>query len=733
MDMPKPLIFVNPLSPSLQKLREVINETSQEDGIEIYECEDLNEANQLIQTVGASITLISHPKLCSTLLQINRRAIKKLKSKVLLLSPKDLPRNTIQKFQKIGLTEFLCEPVVPKSLVYKVKFLIKSLPAMKMEEEKEEKNIQKVESLIQDIEEKDESENTQVKSLLLTEDISEQDSSKGTQSTELQISPGSNNEGIDSNEGNLLFDIDEVSKDDGGKTDLDIEPGKNDLKKGNFNLDIESGSSDNNPDSSLNLDIDEQALPSQKGNNLNIDEDPAKILESSQGLNIEESNKKEDSSNEFDLNIDESNNNVGSVSKGFSLDDNQDISSLDEELDSFIDEAELEDSDEPLLSDEIENESLQSEKDLDIEGSDRSLDVGSQAELDLVDSNLQSQSDEDFESTNDNSLLSSDQDNLNVEQSSQSLDEDKNKDLNIDEEDSKSLKGFEEDDDISKLTDSESLNIAESGSQTEINENDSLDIDSTSSSDDDKNELDISPNSEKMMNQSNQDENDLDSYEKLDSLDDSLKLDDKESSSDSDLNIEDENKKLETSDELGGLVDEDKNKDEVNSDLDIDLDKSLDSKNVDVNIESGEKLTDKKVEIEVDETKDEYYNNASSFNFNEKKEKEKKEVEADWEGLITKKDQTYDNFSTNKKGENQTIALNRRDSGEQTIDYGKIHKEFTDGKYIENKTDEDDDKKDKKKNKEEDEEIDKPVIPPDSKGLEYLITLLKLYEDPEVE
>ena len=43
-----------------------------------------------------------------------------------------------------------------------------------------------------------------------------------------------------------------------------------------------------------------------------------------------------------------------------------------------------------------------------------------------------------------------------------------------------------------------------------------------------------------MMNQSNQDENDLDSYEKIDSLDDSLKLDDKESSSDSDLNIEDD-------------------------------------------------------------------------------------------------------------------------------------------------------------------------------------------------
>ena len=47
-----------------------------------------------------------------------------------------------------------------------------------------------------------------------------------------------------------------------------------------------------NPDSSLNLDIDEQALSSQKGNNLNIDDGDSKLLESSQGLNIEESNKK---------------------------------------------------------------------------------------------------------------------------------------------------------------------------------------------------------------------------------------------------------------------------------------------------------------------------------------------------------------------------------------------------------------------------------------------------------
>ena len=292
---------------------------------------------------------------------------------------------------------------------------------------------------------------------------------------------------------------------------------------------------------------------------------------------------------------------------------------------------------------------------------------------------------------------------------------------------------MDEDDDISKLSDSEGLNIAEGGSHESLSSDNDLEIDSNNRSDEDKDKLDISPSSDQMTNQSLQDESELGSYEKLDSQDDALKLDDKEDASDSDLNIEDEDNKLETSDELDGLVDDGKNKENVTTDLDMDSAKSLENKNIDVNIESGEKLVDKNVEIDVEETKDEYYNNASSFNFKEKKNKEKKEIEADWEGLITKKDNNYDNFSTAKKEGNQTISLNRRDSGEQTIDYGKIHKEFTEGKSGNKKEEEDSDEEDQKENKKEDEDSDKPVIPPDSRGLEYIINLLKLYEDPEVD
>ena len=731
MDMPKPLIFVNPLSPSLEKLREVINETSQEDGIEIYECEDLNEANQLIQTVGASITLISHPKLCSTLLQINRRAIKRLKSKVLLLSPKDLPRNTIQKFQKIGLTEFLCEPVVPKSLVYKVKFLIKSLPAMKMEEEKEEKNIQKVESLIHDKEEKDESETTQVKSLLLTEDINENDSNKGTQQTDLQLSPSSTDDNTASSDGNLLFDLDEASKDSEKKGNLDIEPSTSDLKKGNFNLDIESGSSEDNLDPNLDLDIENQGISNKKGNSLNFDEDGPKVLESSKGLNLEESSQTGEPSNELGLNIEESDSGIGSQSKGFSLDDTQDISSLDKELDNFIDEAELEDPDEPLENNEFGNENLQSEKSLDIEDSDNSLDNNFSNDLGIVDSHLNPQANEDFESENENSLLSSDQDDFNLEDSSENPEE-STKELSIDGQDSQSLKGLEEEDEISKLKDSEGINLAEGGAQESLSDKDDLDLESGSTTDGDTDNLDLNPNSDQMNQQSMQDENELGAYETLDSENSSLKIDDQEATSDSDLNIEDDEKKLDSSEELDGLIDESQNKDDISSELDLESENSLENKNIEVNIESGERIVDKNVEIEVDEKKDEYYNNASSFNFNEKKEKERKEIEADWEGLVTKKDNTYDNFSSNKKDGEQTISLNRRDAGEQTIDYGKIHKEFTEGKYEEKVEEEDSNREDKKNKKEEDEDSDKPVIPPDSKGLEYIINLLKLYEDPEV-
>jgi len=89
----KPLIFLEPLSETLKKLKEVISGTADDEGIEIFEVDSLEEMHQLIPTVGQSLTLCSNPKLCAGMLKQNKKAIKRLQSKVILLSPKQIPRN----------------------------------------------------------------------------------------------------------------------------------------------------------------------------------------------------------------------------------------------------------------------------------------------------------------------------------------------------------------------------------------------------------------------------------------------------------------------------------------------------------------------------------------------------------------------------------------------------------------------------------------------------------------
>ncbi len=133
----KPLIFVHPLSDSLKKLKEVIAETADEDGVEIYEVDDVMEVSQLLPSIGQSLTIFSNPKKCAAVLQPNRRAIQKLNTKVILLSAKAIPRKTLDKFSKIGLTECIVEPVPPKTLLYKVKLLLRSIVVSGDEEEDE--------------------------------------------------------------------------------------------------------------------------------------------------------------------------------------------------------------------------------------------------------------------------------------------------------------------------------------------------------------------------------------------------------------------------------------------------------------------------------------------------------------------------------------------------------------------------------------------------------------------
>ena len=138
MSAKKPLIFIQPLSESLQKLKDVIEEVAEEEKIEVFEVEDASEVAQLIPTVGQSLSIFGNPKKCAAVLQPNRKVIQKLNSKVILLSKKSMPRKTLDKFSKIGLTECIVEPVAPKTLLYKVRLLLRSIVVAKDEEDEEE-------------------------------------------------------------------------------------------------------------------------------------------------------------------------------------------------------------------------------------------------------------------------------------------------------------------------------------------------------------------------------------------------------------------------------------------------------------------------------------------------------------------------------------------------------------------------------------------------------------------
>jgi len=129
-DNKRPLIFIPPLSESLIKLKEVCEQTAEQDGIEIFEVEKIQELAQLMGQMGPSLMIYSNPKKCALALQINRNVIRKLQAKTVLLVQKPIPSKTLDKFMKVGLTDCIVEPIPPKTLLYKIKLLIKALPSI---------------------------------------------------------------------------------------------------------------------------------------------------------------------------------------------------------------------------------------------------------------------------------------------------------------------------------------------------------------------------------------------------------------------------------------------------------------------------------------------------------------------------------------------------------------------------------------------------------------------------
>ena len=137
MENKKQLIIIPPMSEALRKLHEVLEGITTDENVEITLVDDLKELSQFLGTTGQCLILVANAKKCATFLQENRFILAKHHCKTILLTPKEIPQKTLIKFTKIGLTESILESSPPKTFLYKVKLLLRSIKTNKPQEDLE--------------------------------------------------------------------------------------------------------------------------------------------------------------------------------------------------------------------------------------------------------------------------------------------------------------------------------------------------------------------------------------------------------------------------------------------------------------------------------------------------------------------------------------------------------------------------------------------------------------------
>lgn len=136
MENKKQLVIIPPMSEALRKLNEVLDGIANDENIEISIIDDLKELSQFLATTGQCLILVSNAKKCATFLQDNKATLLKHHCKTILFTPKEIPAKTLIKFTKVGLTESILESAPPKTFLYKVKLLLRSIKTITQTEEK---------------------------------------------------------------------------------------------------------------------------------------------------------------------------------------------------------------------------------------------------------------------------------------------------------------------------------------------------------------------------------------------------------------------------------------------------------------------------------------------------------------------------------------------------------------------------------------------------------------------
>jgi hypothetical protein len=135
-----PLIFVYPLDPCLKDLYEFLKGQNLSDNdqetivanldssvaVEIFEVDLPSEVKQLVPLLESAVLLITSPKKCADILRHLPDLKLKSQYKVLLFSDKEVGQESIQKFRKVGLNDFVVTPIPRKNLIFKISLFCKS-------------------------------------------------------------------------------------------------------------------------------------------------------------------------------------------------------------------------------------------------------------------------------------------------------------------------------------------------------------------------------------------------------------------------------------------------------------------------------------------------------------------------------------------------------------------------------------------------------------------------------
>jgi hypothetical protein len=716
----RPIIFIYPLNETLRQLKELVTEMSESENLEVYEVDQQNEIIQLVPTLGPCLMISAQPKKCAGILKALHKHLKKTSSKTLLLNKKRLKPDTLVKLQKIGLTELIVEPINPKTLVYKVKLLLRSLPLQREKQEYEQKKVG---------ESKNKEEIEEEKKLREKEE-------KGQEATESILRERRQVENIDTEKTQEL-DRDNFEEEEHETADINIKK-KAQVYEGHYDGEVDEDKDEEELDghyrgkvkkNNLNLESDEEAISDEENEEENFDDSH---VQASNGLDIEA--------------VEEEGEDLGKVA----------------EFDKYYrgkkkkghDSEEVEESDSDLFPDE--EDLLEDNKDL----KDFRLEID--IENDQEDKEENEDSDDGIEHSQDISLSI---DHVEEVDNSDFIDEDESENNNKDkknktfsiEEGSKELS-------IEKEEESEEENLGPQKSKRleldiEKAPEDFIDKDEPNEempadSKEKSTRLEIIASEEKTTKEPKDDEESIKKESlKKSELSDIEKTDpEKNKEEQADENLSEDILKKSSFLSIDKVKDEkdkeEQGEDELSSKNDFSSHSSLE-------IEKAKK--DKSLENqENDESHS--HKRRSSHGFQEEdyspkahdsrrehiqkyygQKKRKEDAPIDWDINLDKKNKAFDPFKNHKEGD--TLLYSKKDLGEQTIDYAKLKEIFQSsisyskaGKrnigLIKGDRDEPSSRTLEQEKREEDETSAAPTLyPADTGGAEHIIALYELSLD----